>query len=72
MSAPLHFVIDIFLCITAVTCWLGVLGMLRMREPVQALHYMTFPAALGSLTLTIAVGCRLGCRKRQRNASPSH
>ncbi len=60
MSAPLHVVVDIFLCITAVACWLGVLGMWRMREPIQALHYMTLPAAVGSLTLTVAVGCETG------------
>ena len=25
-------------------CWLGVLGMWRMREPMQALHYLSLPA----------------------------
>src|SRR5665213_1685524 len=48
VSAPLRITIDVFLCITAVTCWLGVLGMWRMRQPMQALHYMALPAALGS------------------------
>ena len=24
-------------------CWLGVLGMWRMREPMQALHYLALP-----------------------------
>jgi monovalent cation/proton antiporter MnhG/PhaG subunit len=38
-----------------VTCWLGVLGMLRMREPMQALHYLSLPASLGAVLLTIAV-----------------
>jgi monovalent cation/proton antiporter MnhG/PhaG subunit len=38
-----------------VTCWLGVLGMLRMREPVQALHYLSLPASLGAVLLTAAV-----------------
>ena len=36
-------------------CWLGVLGMLRMREPVQALHYLSLPASVGSVLLTAAV-----------------
>ena len=36
-------------------CWLGVLGMWRMREPIQALHYLALPASLGIVLLTIAV-----------------
>jgi multisubunit Na+/H+ antiporter MnhG subunit len=37
------------------SCWLGVLGMLRMREPMQALHYLSLPASLGAVLLTAAV-----------------
>ena len=36
-------------------CWLGVLGMWRMREPMQALHYLSLPATAGAILLTIAV-----------------
>jgi multisubunit Na+/H+ antiporter MnhG subunit len=36
-------------------CWLGVLGMWRMREPMEALHYLSLPAAGGSVVLTFAV-----------------
>jgi monovalent cation/proton antiporter MnhG/PhaG subunit len=36
-------------------CWLGVLGMWRMREPMQALHYLSLPATGGAILLTIAV-----------------
>lgn len=39
----------------AVSCWIGVLGMLRMREPMQALHYLGVPACFGSVLLTVAV-----------------
>ncbi len=60
MSALHHVVIDGFLGITAVVCWLGVIGMWRMRQPMQALHYMSLPAAFGSVTLTIAVACQTG------------
>jgi multisubunit Na+/H+ antiporter MnhG subunit len=60
MSALLHYTLDVFLCITAVACWLGVLGMWRMRKPMQALHYMALPGAVGSLALTVAVGCQTG------------
>ncbi len=42
------------------SCWLGVLGMLRMREPMQALHYLSLPACLGSVLLTIAVFVETG------------
>jgi monovalent cation/proton antiporter MnhG/PhaG subunit len=36
-------------------CWLGALGMWRMREPMQALHYLGLPATGGAVLLTIAV-----------------
>ena len=36
-------------------CWLGVLGMWRMKEPMQALHYLSLPATAGAIFLTIAV-----------------
>lgn len=36
-------------------CWLGVLGMWRMREPMQALHYLSLPATAGAIFLTLAV-----------------
>ena len=38
-----------------VFCWLGVIGMWRMKEPMQALHYLSLPATGGSVLLTIAV-----------------
>jgi multicomponent Na+:H+ antiporter subunit G len=60
MSAMHHVVTDMFLTLTVIACWLGVLGMWRMREPIQALHYLSFPAALGSITLAVAVGCQTG------------
>lgn len=60
MSALREFVIDGLLVIAAVACWLGVLGMWRMRQPMQALHYMSLPAAFGSITLAVAVACQTG------------
>jgi monovalent cation/proton antiporter MnhG/PhaG subunit len=39
----------------AVFCWLGVVGMWRMKEPMQALHYLSLPATAGTVLLTIAV-----------------
>jgi multisubunit Na+/H+ antiporter MnhG subunit len=37
------------------SCWLGVLGMWRMREPMQALHYLSLPASAGGIAMTVAV-----------------
>lgn len=45
----------ILLAGVVLTCWLGVLGALRMREPMQALHYLSLPASLGAVLLTVAV-----------------
>ncbi len=46
--------------IVVVSCWLGVLGMWRMKEPMQALHYLSMPAAMGSIILTVAVFLETG------------
>lgn len=53
-------VLIVFLTITAAACWIGVLGMLRMREPMQAMHYLTLPASIGIIALTIAVFLQTG------------
>ena len=45
----------VFLAGLVLSCWLGVIGMLRMREPMQALHFLSLPACVGSVLLTIAV-----------------
>ena len=50
----------VLLCITAVSCWLGVLGMVRMRDPFQALHYLSLPASIGMGALTCAVFVQTG------------
>ncbi len=47
--------IDTFLAITVLSVWIGVAGMLRMREPTQALHYLSLPGTLGVLALAAAV-----------------
>jgi multisubunit Na+/H+ antiporter MnhG subunit len=36
-------------------CWLGALGTWRMKEPMQALHYLSLPATAGAILLTAAV-----------------
>lgn len=54
MSAHRIFV-DVLLGLVVLSCWLGVVGVLRMREPMQGLHYLSLPASLGVLALTAAV-----------------
>ncbi|HVT99817.1 MAG TPA: monovalent cation/H(+) antiporter subunit G [Acidobacteriaceae bacterium] len=50
-----RFVVDALLGIVAIACWVGVLGMIRMRDPYQALHYLGVPAMAGMAALTAAV-----------------
>ena len=50
-----HLVIAGLLGLTVLICWIGVLGMWRMREPMQALHYLALPASLGGVVLACAV-----------------
>jgi multisubunit Na+/H+ antiporter MnhG subunit len=54
-----HIAILVFLAFSVLSCWIGVLGMWRMREPIQALHYLALPA-LGGIALTVAVFLQTG------------
>ena len=49
-----------FLGLTALGCWAGALGMIRMRDPYQALHFLAFPALLGMGGVTLAVWVQTG------------
>lgn len=49
----------ILLAIVVLACWLGVIGMLRMKEPTQSLHYLSLPA-VGAIMLTICVFLETG------------
>jgi len=55
-----RIVVDVLLGVTAATCWLGCLGMVRMRDPFQALHYLALPAIPGMAALTLAVWIQTG------------
>jgi len=46
---------DGFLVVVVLACWLGAIGMWRMRSPTQALHYLSLPTTLGAFALVIAV-----------------
>ena len=52
--------IDVLLGLVALSCWLGVIGMLRMPQPTQAMHYLTLPATAGIFALTVAVFLEAG------------
>jgi multisubunit Na+/H+ antiporter MnhG subunit len=51
------------LSLVVLLCWLGALGMWRMKEPTQALHYLSLPATAGSLLLAVAVLVSQGPRQ---------
>ena len=59
MSAQ-SIAVDGLLAFTAVSCWAGSLGMIRMRDPYQALHYLGVPAIVGMGALTLAVFVETG------------
>jgi monovalent cation/proton antiporter MnhG/PhaG subunit len=50
-----NFFESVLLSSVVLLCWLGVLGMWRMKEPMQALHYLSLPATAGAILLTFAV-----------------
>lgn len=52
--------IDVLLGLTVLACWIGVLGMMRMRHPMQALNYLALPATAGMAALTVAVFLKTG------------
>lgn len=61
MTTSAHPVaVSILLGGVVLSCWLGVAGVVRMRDPVQALHYLALPAGMGMLALTVAVFVETG------------
>ena len=52
--------VHVLLVLVMIFCWLGVLGMWRMREPMQALHYLSLPACGATVALTAAVFFQTG------------
>jgi monovalent cation/proton antiporter MnhG/PhaG subunit len=52
--------VDALLAITVLSCWLGALGIVRMRDPYQKLHYLALPGIVGIGSLTIAVFVQTG------------
>ena len=52
--------VDVFLILTVLACWIGAVGMVRMKEPIQAMHYLALPASIGAICLTVAVFLKTG------------
>ncbi len=51
-----HAVLQILsLTLVVAACWLGVLGMWRMKTPTEALHYLALPGTAGVAGLIAAV-----------------
>lgn len=50
----------VLLSAVVASCWLGVLGMWKMRTPMQALHYLALPATAGAAALVAAVFVETG------------
>lgn len=51
---------NVLLGAIAVLCWLGCIGMLRMKEPLQALNFLSLPAAVAAVLLPFAFLCLSG------------
>jgi multisubunit Na+/H+ antiporter MnhG subunit len=51
---------NVLLAAIVISCWIGCLGMLRMKDPTQALNYLSFPAAVAAILLPFAFWCVRG------------
>ncbi|MBW4044379.1 cation:proton antiporter [Acidipila rosea] len=56
----MHTALAILLGGVAAMCWLGCIGMLRMKTPTEALHYLALPAGFGAMFLVAAVSIEEG------------
>ena len=53
-------VVDVLLGLTVLCVWLGSAGMVRVRRPMQGLHYVGLPGAMGTMLLTAAMFVQQG------------
>jgi len=60
VSHAARVAVDLLLGSSAAACWLGALGMMRMRDPFQALHYLALPAIAGLGTAAAAIWIETG------------
>ncbi|HEV2135145.1 MAG TPA: monovalent cation/H(+) antiporter subunit G [Terracidiphilus sp.] len=48
------------LSLLVAVCWIGCIGMLRMRNATQALHFLSLPAGIGGALLPLVYLCAAG------------
>jgi monovalent cation/proton antiporter MnhG/PhaG subunit len=60
VSETHRIAVDVLLGLTVLSCWIGCLGMVRMRDPFEALHYLSWPALAGMGFLAAAVWIETG------------
>lgn len=61
--------IDVLLALGVLVTLLSVLGMLRMRDPFQRMHYISPPASLVPILITIAVFLQDGMKPESFKAA---
>ena len=54
--------IDIFLSAAVVIMLVSVVGMWRMRDPFQRMHYISPPASLSAIFITVAIFLQRGLK----------
>lgn len=52
--------VAVLLAIAILSCWAGAFGMLSMKEPIEAIHYIAIPVDIGMAVLTCAVFVETG------------
>lgn len=54
--------IDVLLAFSVLIGWISVLGMLRMRDPYQRMHYISPPASLSAILIAAAIFLQQGLK----------
>ena len=57
---------DTLLSVVVLTCWIGALGMWRMKQPIQALHY----AHTWSMVCLLSARCKADILETMPSGSP--
>ena len=54
--------IDTLLALAVLLTLVSVLGMMRMRDPFQKMHYLSVPASLSAILITVAIFLQRGAK----------
>jgi monovalent cation/proton antiporter MnhG/PhaG subunit len=54
--------IEGLLALSVLIAWVSVLGMLRMRDPYQRMHYISPPASLSAIFIVVAIFLQRGLK----------